>query len=77
MMCIANHPNAIHASDYYLIQKNRVHNRQIHKANKLKGGKLKLNQAPHLVKSYRLNDTVCITDRLIRLAVEEVVDIFN
>lgn len=57
-LCIAGHPKAIQSSDYYLIKKNRVHNRQIHKANKLKGGRFKLNQAPHLVKGYRLNDIV-------------------
>jgi hypothetical protein len=36
----------------------RRHNRQIHKANKLKGGKLKPNQAPYLVHDFRLNDIV-------------------
>ena len=57
-LCIANHPNATRLPYCYLVKKNRVHNRQIHKANKLKGDKLKLNQAPHLVKGYRLNDVV-------------------
>lgn len=57
-LCIAGHPKATQSSDGYLIKKNRVHNRQIHKANILKGGRLKLNQAPHLVKGYRLNDIV-------------------
>lgn len=57
-LCIANHPNATRLPYCYLIKKNRTHNRQIHKANKLKGGRLKLNQAPHLVKGYRLNDIV-------------------
>lgn len=57
-LCIANHPNATRLLYCYLIKKNRVHNRQLHKANKLKGGRLKLNQAPHLVKGYRLNDIV-------------------
>lgn len=57
-LCIANHPNAVQTDNYYLLKKNRVHNRQIHKANKLKGDRLKLNQAPHLVKGYRLNDIV-------------------
>ena len=36
----------------------RKHNRQIHKANILKGGKKKLNQAPYLVKGFRLFDKV-------------------
>ena len=57
-LCIARHPNAKRLPYYYLLKKNRVHNRKIHKANKLKGDRLKLNQAPHLVKSYRLNDIV-------------------
>ena len=57
-LCIAGHPNAIQLNEIYLIKKNRVHNRQIHKANILKGGKLKLNQAPHLVNGYRLNDII-------------------
>lgn len=57
-LCIAGHPNAKRLPYYYLFKKNRVHNRKIHKANKLKGDRLKLNQAPHLVKGYRLNDIV-------------------
>lgn len=57
-LCIAEHPNAERLPYYYLLKKNRVHNRKIHKANKLKGDRLKLNQAPHLVKGYRLNDIV-------------------
>ncbi len=45
--------------DNILIQKKiRQHNRQIHKANIQKGGKLKLNQAPYLVKGFRLFDKV-------------------
>lgn len=57
-LCIAGRPNAERLPYYYLLKKNRVHNRKIHKANKLKGDRLKLNQAPHLVKGYRLNDIV-------------------
>lgn len=36
----------------------RCQNRQIHKANFLKGGRKKLNQAPFLVKGFRLFDLV-------------------
>ena len=57
-LCIARHPNAKRLPYHYLLKKNRVHNRKIHKANKLKGDRLKLNQAHHLVKGYRLNDIV-------------------
>jgi N6-L-threonylcarbamoyladenine synthase len=43
---------------WYYIKQVRRHNRQIHKANILKGGKKKLNQAPYLVKGFRLFDKV-------------------
>jgi len=44
--------------DWYFIKQVRKHNRQIHKANILKGGKKKFNQAPYLVKGFRLFDKV-------------------
>lgn len=56
--CIANHLNAKHADTYYNQKKVRCHNRQIHKANRLKGGRKKLNQAPYLVNGFRLFDKV-------------------
>ena len=57
-LCITGFPEA-ERMDYWLYsKKNRCHNRQIHKANKLKGGRLKLNQAPRLVKGFRLFDKV-------------------
>lgn len=40
------------------IKQVRKHNRQIHKTKILKGGKRKLNQAPYLVKGFRLFDKV-------------------
>ena len=44
---------------YYFYQKKaRCQNRQIHKINILKGGKKKLNQAPFMVKGFRLFDLV-------------------
>ena len=42
----------------YVVRQVRRHNRQIHKAKILKGGKLKRNQAPYTVFGYRLNDIV-------------------
>lgn len=56
--CISGNPTS-EALGYYFLQKQiRRHNRQIHKANLLKGGKKKLNQAPYLVKGFRLFDKV-------------------
>ena len=43
---------------YYYIKQIRKHNRQIHKANILKGGNKKLNQAVYVVKGFRLFDKV-------------------
>ena len=45
-------------SCYYLVRKTRRHNRQIHKAKIMKGGKKKMNQAPFEVKGFRLFDRV-------------------
>lgn len=56
--CIAQNLNAIHSDNYYYQKKIRCHNRQIHKANMLKGGKKKSNQAPYMVKGFRLFDKV-------------------
>lgn len=45
--------------DYkYVMRQVRRHNRQIHKTNIQKGGKLRLNQAKYKVFGYRLNDIV-------------------
>ena len=56
--CIAGNLDASLSSEYYYYKKVRCHNRQIHKANKLKGGRLKNNQAPYEVKGFRLFDKV-------------------
>ena len=56
--CIANNLSAIRSNYTYYQKFIRKHNRQIHKANLLKGGKKKLNQAPYLVKDFRLFDKV-------------------
>ena len=42
----------------WVMRQVRRHNRQLHKANKLKGGRLKRNQAPWKVKGFRLFDVV-------------------
>ena len=56
--CIAGNLNAERNDIYYYFKKVRCHNRQIHKANKLKGGRLKRNQAPYEVHGFRLFDKV-------------------
>ena len=56
--CMSGNP-ASKPLGYYFQQKQiRRHNRKIHKENLLKGGKKKLNQAPYLVKGFRLFDKV-------------------
>lgn len=57
-LCISGNPNVKRLDYWYYIKQVRRHNRQIHKANILKGGKKKLNQAPYLVKGFRLFDKV-------------------
>lgn len=56
--CISGNPNAEPLGYYFYQKKVRCHNRQIHKATILKGGKKKLNQASYLVKGFRLFDKV-------------------
>ena len=57
-LCISGNPNIKRLDYWYYIKQVRRHNRQIHKANILKGGKKKLNQASYLVKGFRLFDKV-------------------
>lgn len=56
--CIAGNLNAKRNNVYYYFKKVRCHNRQIHKANKLKGGILRRNQVPYEVHGFRLFDKV-------------------
>lgn len=56
--CISGNPAASPLPFYYLQKQIRRHNRKIHKANILKGGKKKANQSPYLVKGFRLFDKV-------------------
>ena len=56
--CISGHPLATPLGIVYYQKKVRCHNRQIHKNTFLKGGIRKRNQAPYLVKGFRLFDKV-------------------
>lgn len=56
--CISGHPQAKPMGYYFYQKKVRRQNRQIHKANFLKGGRKRLNQAPFLVRGFRLFDLV-------------------
>lgn len=56
--CISKHPLAEPCSVCYHTKAIRHHNRQIHKVKILKGGIRKANQAPYIVKGFRLWDKV-------------------
>ena len=56
--CISGNPVVEPLGYIWFMKKVRRHNRQIHKAKILKGGVKKLNQAPYLVKGFRLFDKV-------------------
>lgn len=56
-LCITENPLVKPLGYYFYQKKVRRHNRQIHKSNPKKG-KRKLNQAPYLVKGFRLFDKV-------------------
>ena len=56
--CISGNPNAEPTGEVFYQKKVRCHNRQIHKNAILKGGVRKRNQAPYLVKGFRLFDKV-------------------
>ena len=56
--CISDNPKAISDGVVYYQKKVRCHNRQIHKFKINKDGERKLNQAPYLVKGFRLWDKV-------------------
>ena len=55
--CISGNPKA-KPCECYKQRQTRRHNRQIHKRNLLKGGRLKTNQAPYKVHGFRLFDKV-------------------
>ncbi|MFV0557141.1 MAG: RNA-guided endonuclease IscB [Enterococcus sp.] len=56
--CVAGNFDVEPAKEYYYQKKVRCHNRQLHKANTLKGGLRKKNQAPEIVYGYQLFDKV-------------------
>lgn len=56
--CISGHPDAVSDGTVFYQKKVRCHNRQIHKQKILKGGIRKRNQAPYLVKGFRLFEKV-------------------
>ena len=56
--CISGYPDAAPCGEAFFQKKVRCHNRQIYKAKIYKGGVRKRNQAPYLVKGFRLFDKV-------------------
>ena len=56
--CISGHQDAVSDGTVFYQKKVRCHNRQIHKQKILKGGIRKRNQAPYLVKGFRLFEKV-------------------
>lgn len=56
--CISGAPLAKPLGYLYYMKKVRCQNRQIHKANFIKGGRKVLNQAQYIVKGFRLFDKV-------------------
>ena len=62
--CISGNALAKPLGCYYYYRKVRRNNRQLHKAKILKGGKRKNNQAPFIVKGFRLFDRVKYQRRL-------------
>ena len=61
--CISGNPLAEPAEEVFFAKKVRCHNRQIHKATIQKGGTKKQNQAPYIVKDFRLFDKVKINNK--------------
>jgi len=62
-LCITGNPIVKRLKTYYCVKQVRKHNRQIHKANILKGTEKKLNQASYLVKGFRLFDKIKFEDQ--------------
>lgn len=56
--CISGNPLSKSGFNWFLMVKKRCQNRQIHKCNFVKGHIKKLNQAPYVVKGFRLFDKV-------------------
>lgn len=60
---ISKNLNAKRLNNYYKIKLIRRHNRQIHKAKILKGGKKKMNQSPFEVFGFRLFDRIVFNNQ--------------
>ena len=56
--CISGNPKAKSSGEYFYYKKVRCHNHQLYKANTLKGGIRKRNQAEYTIKGFRLFDRV-------------------
>ena len=56
--CISKNAEAISDGNVFYMRKVRCHNRQIHKMMICKGGIRRMNQAPYIVKGFRLYDKV-------------------
>ena len=63
-LCISGNPQVKRLDYFYFSKKVRCNNRQIHKANILKGGVKKLNQAQFEVNGFRLFDRIQYQDKL-------------
>ena len=61
--CISGHPDAKPLGYVFYQKKVRCHNRQLHKMSIQKDGVRKRNQAPYLVKGFRLFDKVSLRGR--------------
>ena len=57
-LCIAGHPEAKPAAEWFYQKRVRSRNRQLHKTTILKGGIRKANQSPKYVFGFRLFDRV-------------------
>ena len=73
-LCISGNPQVKRLNYFYFMKKVRCHNRQIHKANVLKGGIKKLNQAQFEVKGFRLFDKIQYQKNYTISLEEEIVD---
>lgn len=56
--CISGNPLALPLNFYFYMKQVRRHNRKIHKAKIIKGGRRKLNQAPFEIFGFRMFDKV-------------------
>lgn len=61
--CISGNATAVPTEEYFYIKKVRRNNRQIHKVKILKGGIRKSNQAPKIVRGFRLFDKVLYNNK--------------